>query len=201
MKHRQSSPEYWEHFTRDTLNVCETSRQKSIALRQTLDAILLNSTRDLRTQADVVERALNKRVICMDEVRQRLENDLKACLRRLADTETQIDKLEVAIKSMDAAMKVAQTRLDNRHNRRLRVENCRDKPQEGLIDEVISIQEGVTAMLAQLKQSNDIKNELMSTRGALEREIMLKRRAIQVDKERCQLLRTHFPSSTALSGY
>lgn len=122
-------------------------------------------------------------------------------MHRLADTEKQIEKLETSIKNMDSAMKVAQTRLDNRHNRRLRVENCRDKPQEGLINEVQSIQEGVTAMLAQLKQSNNIKNELMSSRGALEREIMLKRRAIQIDKERCQLLRSHFPSATALSGY
>lgn len=122
-------------------------------------------------------------------------------MHRLADTEKQIEKLETSIKNMDSAMKVAQTRLDNRHNRRLRVENCRDKPQEGLINEVQNIQEGVTAMLAQLKQSNNIKNELMSSRGALEREIMLKRRAIQIDKERCQLLRSHFPSATALSGY
>lgn len=98
-------------------------------------------------------------------------------------------------------MKVAQTRLDNRHNRRLRVENCRDKPQEGILNEVCTIEEGVSAMLAQLKQSNEIKNELMSTRGVLEREIMLKRRAIQIDRDRCQLLRTHFPSATALSGY
>lgn len=38
----------------------------------------MNATRDLRTQADNVERALTKRITCMDEVRQRLENDLKA---------------------------------------------------------------------------------------------------------------------------
>lgn len=183
----------------------------------------MNATRDLRTQADNVERALSKRITCMEEVRQRLENDLKAvrtkhvfllffsneyitqttlqCLRQLADTETQIDKLDVAIKATDMPMKVAQTRLDNRHTRRLRVENCRDYPQEGLIVEVESIHEGCTAMQAKLKQSNDIKNELMSTRGVLEREIMLKRRAIQIDKERCQLLRSHFPSATALSGF
>lgn len=122
-------------------------------------------------------------------------------MRQLADTEIQIDKLETAIKAMDMAMKVAQTRLDNRHTRRLRVENCRDYPQDGLIIEVQSVQEGCSAMIAQLKQSNDIKNELMSTRGVLEREIMLKRRAIQIDKERCQLLRSHFPSATALSGF
>lgn len=43
----------------------------------------MNSTRDLRTQADIVERALNKKITCMDEVRQRLENDLKSvCLQQ-----------------------------------------------------------------------------------------------------------------------
>lgn len=46
-------------------------------MRQTLDAILMNAARDLRTQADAVERALQDRVSTTDEIREKLETDLK----------------------------------------------------------------------------------------------------------------------------
>lgn len=42
-----------------------------------MDAILLNAARDLRTQADKIDRVLHNRIICMDEMRQRLEIELK----------------------------------------------------------------------------------------------------------------------------
>lgn len=45
-------------------------------MRQTLDAILMNAARDLRTQADITERALQDRVTSTDEIREKLENDL-----------------------------------------------------------------------------------------------------------------------------
>lgn len=74
--YRQSTEKYWQHFTEENLEQCENTRQKSILLRQTLDAILLNAARDLRTQADTVERALQDRVTCTEEIREKLENDL-----------------------------------------------------------------------------------------------------------------------------
>lgn len=73
---RQSTEQYWKHFTEENLEQCENTRQKSILLRQTLDAILLNAARDLRTQADTVERALQDRITATDEIREKLENDL-----------------------------------------------------------------------------------------------------------------------------
>ncbi|CAO1358227.1 unnamed protein product [Diamesa tonsa] len=196
----QSTEIYWEQYTIDNLNEAEKCRQKSIELRGTLDAILLNTARDLRTQADQVDRKLHNRIICMDEMRQRLENELRVCLRRLADTEIQIEKLQVAIQNMDFPMKVSQTRLDNRHQRP-RVENCRDESQFALIGEVKSIHDSVTVLNDELKKSHEMKRELMMNRGDLEREIMLKRRTLNIDRERIQLIRTHFPSTTALSGY
>ncbi|XP_021700485.1 tektin-4 isoform X1 [Aedes aegypti] len=196
----QSTEIYWEKFSRETLAMCLDCRKQSEQLRGTLDAILTNAARDLRCQADSVERALADRINCMEEVRQKLEIDLRSTLQHLADTEIQIEKLKVAIRNMDHAMKVVQTRLDNR-NQRPRVENCRDQSQALLIAEVKSIEEGLSAMNAQLKQEEEVKNDLIMRRGELEKEIMMKRRTIAIDRDRCQLLRTHFPSATALSGY
>ncbi len=97
-------------------------------------------------------------------------------------------------------MKVSQTRLDNRLQRP-RVENCRDVSQFALMGEVKSIHDSITALNDQLQNSELMKRDLMINRGDLEREIMLKRRAINIDRDRIQLFRTQFPSATALSGY
>ncbi|GJQ70597.1 hypothetical protein Trydic_g22991 [Trypoxylus dichotomus] len=196
----QSSPEHWENFTRETLQESEATRQRSVALRGTMDAILTNASRDLRTQADRVEAALSKRIACTDEVRIRLENELKKVLQRLADVEELLINLANAVRRMDIPMKKAQTRLDNRNNRP-RVENCRDVPQFGLVDEVKSINENVSALMSQLKQAEDSQARLLQCRSDLEREIMVKRRSLEIDRDRMQMVRIHYPSATALSGH
>lgn len=196
----QSSEEYWEHFTRETLMMAESTRQRSVALRGTLDAILINAARDLRAQADKVDLALSKRIACTEEIRIRLENELKKILQRLADVEDTIRDLRKAIRSMDTPMKKAQTRLDNRLKRN-RVENCRDTAHFGLIEEVKTIGENVSQLQAQLKQAEDSQSELIKARSDLEREIMVKRKTLEIDRDRTQLIRSHYPSANALSGY
>lgn len=196
----QSTELFWEQYTVENLETAEACRKKSIGLRGTLDAILINSARDLRNQADSVDRTLHNRIIAMDEMRQRMENELRTCLRRLADTEIQIEKLQVAFRNMDYPMKVSQTRLDNRHQRP-RVENCRDESQFALVGEVKSVSDSMSVLSDELRKSAEMKKELMVQRGNLEREIMLKRRTINLDRERIQLIRTSFPSTTALTGY
>ncbi|EDW03655.1 tektin-4 [Drosophila grimshawi] len=195
----QSSEKYWEHFSLETLDECEKCRQRSAALRSTLNAILLNGARDLRTQADIVEKSFMSRINCTQEAVKRYENDLHRVLQDLADTETRIEQIQGRIRSFDAAMKVAQTRMYNR-SFRPNVESCRDVAQQRLIDEVHTIQSSVTAMLQELKSAEETKDALVGVRGALEREIMLKRRTLFVDRERCMLLRSHYPSTDALSG-
>lgn len=118
----------------------------------------------------------------------------------MADTEVLINNLTENRQNMDTPMKVAQTRLDNR-NRRLNVENCRDRAHLGLVEEVRSIEESTLALSISIKEAEDTKNALIQTRVLLERELLLKRRALQLDKERCLFYRSHYPSATALSGY
>ncbi|EDW77965.1 uncharacterized protein Dwil_GK24269 [Drosophila willistoni] len=195
----QASEKYWEHFSQETLEECEKCRQKSVALRNTLNSILMNAARDIRTQADVVEKTLTARINCTQEAVQRFENDLRQILQDLADTETRILQLHRRVRSFDAAMKVAQTRMDNR-SFRPNVENCRDVAQQDLIDEVHTVQSSVSALLHELEVSEQVKGDLVKARAKLEREIMLKRRTLFTDRERCMLLRSHYPSANALSG-
>ncbi|KAH8273696.1 hypothetical protein KR018_009290 [Drosophila ironensis] len=195
----QASEKYWEHFSMETLDDCEKCRLKSVALRNTLNQILLNAARDLRTQADVVEKALTSRINCTQEAVQRFENDLREVLQNMADTENRIVNMHRRIETFDASMKVAQTRMDNR-SYRANVENCRDLAQQELIDGVHTIQSSVSAMLHELTEAEKVKIDLTLARGRLEQEIMLKRRTLFIDRERCMLLRSHYPSSSTLTG-
>lgn len=195
----QSSEKYWEHFSLETLEECEKCRQRSMALRSTLNTLLVNGARDLRSQADIVEKSLTARINCTQEAVTRFENDLKRVLRDLAETEGRIETLHGRIRSFDAAMKVVQTRMYNR-NFRPNVENCRDVAQQSLIDEAHIIQSSVTAMLHELTAAEETKDALVGARNNLEREIMLKRRTLFMDRERCMVLRSHYPSTSALTG-
>lgn len=196
----QSTPTSYEHFTREVLTDGEAARQRSIKLRSTLNDIYVKSIKDLRDQATRVDVALAENVRLTQDCLRQLEIELIRCLRELADTEKLIEELRVTTKGLNNAMKLAQTRLDNRLNRR-NVESCRDIPQFALIEEVKSLGERTSAMLAELKRTEESQAELVKARGTLEHEIMVKRKTLNIDKERGQLLRTFFPSATELSGY
>lgn len=56
-------------------------------------------------------------------------------------------------------------------------------------------------MLAELKRAEESQAELVKARGTLEHEIMVKRKTLYIDKDRGQLLRSFFPSSTDLYGF
>ncbi|CAH0546915.1 unnamed protein product [Brassicogethes aeneus] len=196
----QSTLDYWEHFTREILQEGEATRQRSVTLRGTLDAILINAARDLRSQADRVELALSRRIACTEETSKRLEVDLLKILQRLADVESIVDAIRAAIRRLDFPMKKAQTRLNNRQMRP-RVENCRDEAHFGLLEEVKELGENVAALQAQLKQAEDSQTALVKARSDLEREIMVKRKTLEIDRDRTSRIRSHYPSTTALAGY
>ncbi|KAJ9591612.1 hypothetical protein L9F63_001826 [Diploptera punctata] len=195
----QSTPESWEHYTKENLGLLQAELDRSIELRHFLESFLADMARDLRMQADRVDAALAMRIAETNEVRQRLENELIKTLRRIADTEKLVADMKQAIRNQDAAMKKAQTRLDNRMLRP-RQESCRDVPQYGLVSEVKSIGESVSALKAQLQQAEESLQGLLTTRGDLEREIIVKRKSLYIDRDRCQEIRSHYPSTVALTG-
>lgn len=63
-------------MTREALGQAEATREKSANLRSTLDAIYVNSVRDLRTQADRVDAVLAEKVNITQQCCERLEKEL-----------------------------------------------------------------------------------------------------------------------------
>lgn len=193
--------EYWEFFCRENVQNVEAARQKSADLRGSLNAILVNGGRKLRNQADRTDMALAETVAITQELCTKLETTLLDTLQRTADMETLIDDLHNSIRKMDAAMKLAQTRLDNRNNWRPHGESVRDQPHLGLIEEVKKIHETVTSLYGQLRNAQRVRGDLMNKRITLERDIASKRKTLNIDRDRCGMVRSHYPSASELAGY
>lgn len=70
-----------------------------------------------------------------------------------------------------------------------------------LVDEVKTLADQVSSLQCQLKESEEVLVRLFATRGQLEREIQVKRNSLYIDKDRCQITRAHYPSSSALAGH
>lgn len=70
-----------------------------------------------------------------------------------------------------------------------------------LVDEVKAISESVSALKAQLHQADESRCSLLTARGNLEREIIVKRKTLYVDRNRCHEIRSRYPSTVALTGY
>lgn len=64
-----------------------------------------------------------------------------------------------------------------------------------------NVAEQVSVLQSQLKQAEGALLDLTRGRGDLEREIQVKRKSLYIDKERCQVVRMQYPSSTALAGH
>lgn len=193
--------EYWEYFCRESIMNTEAARQKSVDLRSSLEAILVQGGRKLRMQADKTDIAIAETVAITQELVTKLEKQLLDALQRLADIENLIEELQDSIRKMDSAMKLAQTRLDNRNNWRPHGESVRDQPHLGLIEEVKKIHETVTSLYGQLTNARNVKKDLMKKRIILEKDIAAKRKTLSIDRDRCGMIRSHFPSASQLAGY
>lgn len=63
------------------------------------------------------------------------------------------------------------------------------------MEEVKLLNERTSAMLAELKRAEDTQAGLVKARSDLEREIIVKRKTLYIDKQRGQLLRSFYPST------
>ncbi|XP_048513433.1 tektin-4-like [Athalia rosae] len=195
----QSSPSGYQHSVEQAIAEGETARERSNGLRANLDSIIKKAARDLRKQADKADLALMEQIKLHEQTLRRLDEELRRDLKQIADTESLIDEMRNASRRLDGAMKCAQTRLDNRLHRH-GDESCRDVPQFGLIEQMKSIAESVTSTLSQLKRAEDSMAALIQSKNDLERELVIKRKSLYVDRDRCQRLRIFYPSVQTLAG-
>lgn len=196
----QSTPESWAQFSHDNIVRAEHERMASMQLRQLIDNILEDTSRDMREQCDAVDVAFQKRVTEMEDAKTKMEENLKKVCEEITQMERNIANLKKAIRDKENPMKVSQTRLENR-TYRPGVELCRDPVQYKLVGEVNEIHSSIDALTDQLNQANNSLKDLQDNRMGLEKEISIKKNSLFIDRDKCMSVRTRYPTTLKLQGY
>ncbi|XP_043464287.1 tektin-3-like [Leptopilina heterotoma] len=159
-----------------------------------------SSANDLRGQANKIDFVLDEKINETIKKCIQLENNLTECLRSISKTEELLDKINNNVRNFDRAMKLTQTCLNERQ-RRESVENCRDIPQMGLIDSGKILAENVTNILGQKANAEDVLDKLIKSRKEIESELIIRKNTLNIDRDRCVSIRSHYPSVQCLAGY
>lgn len=196
----QSNVRSWEQRTVTTLKQYKDAVDACKKLREGVNAMLMNSARDLRTQDVKVNKALSDRIARTERVKTQLENQLKLTLDKISETENVLETLHEERLKISQRMQVAQTRL-NCKSIRPYVENCREGSLFGLIDEVRDLNDSLTLLHKRSEETQKVRAELLQERSKLENEIIVKKKSLYIDNERCLFLRSHYLSAEKLCGY
>lgn len=196
----QSTPESWAQFSHDNIVRAEHERMASIQLRQLIDNVLQDTSRDMREQCDSVDVAFQKRVTEMEDAKTKMEENLQKVCDEITGMEKNIESLKKAIRDKENPMKVSQTRLENR-TYRPGVELCRDPVQYKLVGEVNEICQSIDALTEQLNQASNSLKDLQDNRMGLEKEISCKKNSLFIDRDKCMSVRTRYPTTLKLQGY
>jgi tektin-4 len=73
----QSTPESWAQNSHDNIVAAENERMASIQMRELINNIIQDTSRDMREQADRVENAFAKRIEEMAGAKAKMENQLE----------------------------------------------------------------------------------------------------------------------------
>ncbi|XP_046972494.1 tektin-3-like [Vanessa cardui] len=196
----QSNVQSWEQHTVTALEQFKNAIDSSKNLRERVDAVLINSARDLRSQDIRVNKALSNRIARTEQVKKELENQLQLTLAKIVETENILQTLHEEMLKVSQRIQVAQTRL-NVKNRRPNVENCREGSLIGLIEEIRDLNDSMTLLQNRSLETEKLRAELIHERSKIENEIIVKMKSLHIDNERCLSLRSHFQSAEKLCGF
>ncbi|KAM3176718.1 hypothetical protein ACTXT7_005959 [Hymenolepis weldensis] len=104
--------------------------------------------------------------------------------KEITKLERSIEELKSSKAEKEPYVKIVQTRL-HLHNQRKGVENCRDQPQQLMLNELHDLEEMIDQLENQIQASTEKLKHLQDKQLVLERQIHMKNASIQVDREHC----------------
>ena len=99
----------------------------------------------------------------------------------ITEVEVNISHLEEAIAEKVVALKLVETRLDNR-TCRPRVELCRDAPQASLVETDAAVKDAIENLQMRLDQSRACLKALDRKKLELEHELAVKTHSLHIDE-------------------
>jgi len=174
------TPESWDAFSQYNKHRGESEMKASRRLREAIFATLEKTKNDLEAQRRATEYEFRKRIHESEQTKNELEWQQNKTKDEIAALEEDIESLKKALNAKIAPMKVAQTRLENRTNRK-NVELCRDIPQYQLCQEVGKIDSSIRALLEKLDLSESTLRNLQKNLGRIEHDLSVKTNSLSFE--------------------
>jgi len=184
MRGKSTSVEEWIDFTKKNLDEAEKQRRNSAIMRTTIDSILQATTNDVNRQRCCADNALRYRIGETREAKEKFEDHVMKVKKEITEMEDNISNLRLSIENPTgklAALKLTQTRLDNRQ---LRPNNelCRDLAQFRLVETDEAIHDAIEKLRRRLGQSIEALKALDRKRLEIEHELGVKTNSLFIDE-------------------
>jgi len=160
----------------------EAELASSQKLREDIQASLMQAENDIEAQQNATEFAFRRRLHETARAKDELEWQKAMTMNEAEFMEAQIHQLELAIRPKKEALKLAQTRLENRKDHP-NVEKAIDDIDYGLVDECRTLGQSVTSIQEKLTQCKHQLNCLQAQLAMINSDLTTKHNAHSILKQ------------------
>ncbi|KAL3284417.1 hypothetical protein HHI36_018577 [Cryptolaemus montrouzieri] len=172
--------ESWLEHSRYTKLLADSELQDTYKLREALFVVRERSRNDMRAQRDTVDFTLRKRIYETQKARNELEWQQKKMREEMEKVQAEIINLENSIQDKEDAMKLAETRLENR-SYRPGFELARDEAENGLKDEVMQLKQTLADIFGKLNCAKATYNALEDQQLIIDKDLANKSQSLMTD--------------------
>ncbi|KAJ8922335.1 hypothetical protein NQ315_004278 [Exocentrus adspersus] len=152
----------------------------TLKLRESLFVVRERARNDMLAQRDRVDFTLRKRIYETQKARNEIEWQQLKMREEMDKVVTEIRTLEDALLAKTDALKLAETRLENR-SYRPGFELVRDEPDEGLKNEVIQLRQTRKDLIDKINCAKTTYNALEDQQVIIDRDLTCKNQSLATD--------------------
>ncbi|CAH8585660.1 tektin-2 [Schistosoma bovis] len=172
----------WENISYQTLGNAENVIEKADDLLHRLHNSLHKAINRMASKASQVDNELRRRIHDTLRSLREIEYQIKSTENERDEHLKDIKSLEDTVRAKKESLKLAETRLEKRHNRSGN-ENIRDDPQLSLLEELSSLRNCIDMLEEKLTKSRSILSNLEQQIVQLHYDTQQKRNALQIYEE------------------
>ncbi|XP_018319190.1 tektin-2 [Agrilus planipennis] len=172
--------ETWEEHTRYMKLLADSELEDTNKLREALFVVRERARNDMKAQRDWVDFTLRKRIYQTQKARNELEWQQFKMKEEMEKILKEIDTLIAALEDKTDALKLCETRLENR-TYRSGVENARDEAEMGLKDEVYQLRQTRKDLQDKINCAKATYNTLEDQLMFIQRDLANKNQSLMTD--------------------
>ncbi|XP_058124123.1 tektin-B1 [Anopheles ziemanni] len=170
----------WLEYCEELVALAENALSDSFSIRESLFATREKARNILRAQQDRTAHTLRKRIFETQRARNELEYQLGKMKEEMDKCLREIETLERAYDDKTEALKVVETRLENRAQRS-GMELCIDESYHGLCDEVQKLRDTIKILREKIDATKTTYNMLRDHANKIDQDLQNKQHSLMTD--------------------